>query len=104
MDIKFIKASDIAYSPKITLVNALADLCQHCQELKKHLPELEAHANSLGVSMYHIEVNEENKAFFEAYQNETIPYTFVFDNGNFVGGDSFDKNSLLNLINALGAK
>lgn len=99
-----ILAKDIVYAPKITIVNALAEFCEHCQKLKEHLPELEKKAHELGIAMYNIEAIEDNKEFFEQYQNETLPYTFVFDNGSFVGGDSFDAEKLKELIQVLHAK
>lgn len=100
----YILATDIGYSPNITVVNALAEFCHHCQALKEHLPELEKKAQELGISMYNIEAIEDNKAFFELYQNETLPYTFIFDNGQFVGGDSFNSDQLSELLTVLRAK
>lgn len=100
----YILATDIGYAPNITVVNALAEFCQHCQALKDKLPELEKKAHELGIAMYNIEAIEENKEFFEQYQNETLPYTFIFDNGSFVGGDSFDAAKLEELLTVLRAK
>jgi len=99
----FTLAKDITYG-KITLVNALAQGCPHCEVFKQHIPELTEQAKALGIDVFNIEGKEENREFFEKYGNETIPYTFVFDNGKFVGGDSFDKNSFVMLINALSEK
>lgn len=101
---KYILATDIGYAPNITVVNALAEFCQHCQALKDKIPELEQKAHDLGIAMYNIEVIEDNKAFFEEYQNETVPYTFIFENGKFVGGDSFDSDKLSELLTVLRAK
>jgi len=97
-------AKDIGYAPNITIVNAIAEHCPHCVTLKESLPALEETANALGISLYNIEATEENREFFETYQNESLPYTFVFDNGNFVGGDSFDAAKLEELLHILSAK
>lgn len=84
------------------LINALADTCPACQAFKQDLPDLVAIAQTKGIQVYNIKAEDSNKEFFEKYQSETIPYTFVFSNGEFVGGDSFDKTSFGALVNALG--
>lgn len=84
------------------LVNALADACPACAAFKEHLPILIEEAKAKGVQVYNIKADNDNKEFFEKYQCETLPYTFVFSNGEFVGGDSFDKDSYSQLLNALG--
>lgn len=99
-----ILAKDIGYAPNITVVNAVADGCPHCKVLKEHLGSLEQKAQELGIAMYTIEAIEENKEFFERFQNETLPYTFIFNNGNFVGGDSFNAEQLEELLTVLRAK
>jgi thiol-disulfide isomerase/thioredoxin len=84
------------------LVNALADTCLACAAFKEHIPTLSDLAKSKGVQVYNIKADNDNKEFFEKYQCETLPYTFVFNNGEFVGGDSFDKDSYAQLLGALG--
>lgn len=84
------------------LINALADTCPACQAFKEDLPELTILAKNKGIQVYNIKAEDSNKEFFEQYKMETLPYTFVFSNSEFVGGDSFDKNSYSQLLNALG--
>jgi thiol-disulfide isomerase/thioredoxin len=83
------------------LVNTLADTCPACQAFKSDLPDLINDAKAKGVQVINIKAEDSNKEFFEKYQCETLPYTFVFANGEFVGGDSFDKNSFSQLLTAL---
>jgi len=84
------------------LINSLADACPACTAFKQDLPELSGLAKNKGIQVYNIKAEDSNKEFFELYKSETIPYTFVFSNGEFVGGDSFDKTSFTVLLNALG--
>lgn len=83
------------------LVNAFADWCPHCQELKSKMPDLIALALAQGIKLVHIRAEKENEEFFAEYKNETLPYTFVFADGQFVGGDSFDENGYRELLHAL---
>lgn len=84
------------------LINTLADTCQACAAFKEHIPTLSDLAKSKGVQVYNIKADNTNTEFFEKYQCETLPYTFCFKDGNFIGGDSFDENSYVQLLNALG--
>jgi thiol-disulfide isomerase/thioredoxin len=84
------------------LVNALADTCHACAAFKEDLPELTTIAKSKNIQVYNIKAEDSNKEFFEQYKCETLPYTFVFANNEFVGGDSFNKDSFEHLLNALG--
>lgn len=84
------------------LINTLADECPACQAFKEDLPPLISLAKSKGLQVVNLKAEDSNKEFFELYKCETLPYTFVFANGEFVGGDSFDKNSFSHLLTALG--
>lgn len=84
------------------LINTLADTCPACQVFKQDLPDLVTEAKQKGIQVFNIKADDSNKEFFEKYQCETLPYTFCFSSGNFIGGDSFDKTSFLALVNALG--
>ncbi len=84
------------------LINTLADTCPACQVFKQDLPALVTEAKQKGIQVFNIKADDSNKEFFEKYQCETLPYTFCFSSGNFIGGDSFDKTSFLALVNALG--
>lgn len=84
------------------IINALADWCSACSEFKKDIPELKEIANINYVKMFNMKVDPINESFFEKYNCETLPYTFVFSNGQFVGGDSFNKDTATQLLIALG--
>lgn len=84
------------------LVNAMAETCPACQSFKENLPPLVSLAKSKNIQVINLKTEQENEEFFKLYQCETLPYTFVFANGQFVGGDSFDKDSFSHLLNALG--
>ena len=84
------------------LINSLADTCPACSAFKEELPSLIQLAKSKGIQVYNIKADNTNVEFFEKYQCETLPYTFVFSNGEFAGGDSFDKDSYQQLLSALG--
>ena len=84
------------------LVNTLADTCPACADFKEDLPSLIDLAKAKGIQVINIKAEDSNKEFFEQYKCETLPYTFVFANGEFVGGDSFDKDSYSQLLGALG--
>lgn len=84
------------------LINTLADVCPACQAFKDELPPLISLAKIKGIQVFNLKAEDSNKDFFEQYKCETLPYTFVFSNGEFVGGDSFDKTSFSALLNALG--
>ena len=103
--IGFSSGSDALTKSKLSghvLINTLADVCPACQAFKEDLPPLIDLAKSKGVQVINIKADDSNKEFFEQYKCETLPYTFVFSNGEFVGGDSFAKESYSHLINALG--
>lgn len=83
------------------LINALAETCPACQSFKDDLIDLVSLAKNKNINVINLKTEQENEEFFKLYQCETLPYTFVFANGEFVGGDSFNKESFTHLLNAL---
>jgi thiol:disulfide interchange protein len=104
MELDFITQTDFENLDKKghIVINALADWCTACGEYKKDIPELKELAETNYVKMFNMKVDPINESFFEKYKCETLPYTFVFANGEFVGGDSFNKDSASQLLMALG--
>lgn len=84
------------------LINALAETCPACQDFKQKLSPLISLAKNKNIHVINLKVEQDNEEFFKLYQCETLPYTFVFADGEFVGGDSFNDESFSQLIGALG--
>jgi len=90
--------SSISSQP-IAVVQLLAENCAFCQKLKDALPGLEAK-----LPFHTLPVSEETGPWIAQFAPESVPYTLVFDNGQFVGGESFDFNQLQELVKMLEAK
>jgi thiol:disulfide interchange protein len=83
------------------LVNIYAIWCPHCQDLKKAIPDIQRDYPS--VKILHLEAtSKDNEEFLKSHGFETLPYTLVFDEGEFKGGDSFNGETLRELLLMLG--
>ena len=100
---EYIKASDLlnkVNADPLVVVNVYAEKCPHCVTLKERKPELKTK-----VPVVHMSVEDaDNAQLLSELGVEAIPYTMVFDKGEFKGGESLDITTLQALCSALEDK
>lgn len=83
------------------VINVTADWCTQCENFKKDLPELIDIAFNKGINIYNIKMENGKEEFFNKYNFQLIPYTLIFTNSQYVGGNIFDKKLYISLLDIL---
>jgi thiol:disulfide interchange protein len=88
-----------------------ADWCAHCQETKKHLPEIISSTPEIAILGVNAQ-DPDNMELLKGINLETLPYFAVFHTKKedaiaslpmtcFVGGDTGDHNTLVSIISMI---